>query len=53
MSPPNNPVFGIIYQNVFRVSDMRALWNASDFSNQDFGTDGFGLHMGMKPFDPD
>lgn len=48
--PPENEVFGIVYDGMVHVSDMRALLNTSDPNHQNFSTVGFSSPIDTEPF---
>lgn len=47
---PENEVFGIVYDGMVHVSDIRALLNRSDPSHQNFSTVGFSSPINTEPF---
>ncbi|CAN8104243.1 unnamed protein product [Discula destructiva] len=49
-SPEGNDLFGIIYDGMVHVSDMRALINESDHYHQNFSTVGFSSPISTEPF---
>lgn len=50
VSPPENEIFGIVYDGMVHVSDMRALLNSSDPNHQNFRTVGFSSPIDTEPF---
>lgn len=49
-APENGDLFGIIYDGMVHVSDMRALLNESDCYHQNFSTVGFSSPISTEPF---
>lgn len=49
-APDNDDLFGIIYDGMVHVSDMRALLNESDYYHQNFSTVGFSSPISTEPF---
>lgn len=49
-APENDDLFGIIYDGMVHVSDMRALLNESDYYHQNFSTVGFSSPISTEPF---
>lgn len=49
-SPGGDDIFGIIYDGMVHVSDMRALLNESDIFHQNFSTVGFSSPISTEPF---
>lgn len=49
-APEGNDIFGIIYDGMVHVSDMRALLNTSDYYHQNFSTVGFSSPISTEPF---
>lgn len=48
--PEGDDIFGIIYDGMVHVSDMRALLNSSDFYHQNFSTVGFSSYISTEPY---
>ncbi|KAK2607522.1 hypothetical protein N8I77_006188 [Diaporthe amygdali] len=48
--PEGNDIFGLIYDGMVHVSDMRALLNLSDPYHQNFSTIGFSSFISTEPF---
>lgn len=48
--PQGDDIFGIIYDGMGHVSDMRALFNESDYLHQNFSTVGFIGPISTEPF---
>lgn len=49
-APEGDNLFGIIYDGMVHVSDMRALLNESDYYHQNFSTVGFSSPISTEPF---
>lgn len=49
-APEGDDLFGIIYDGMVHVSDMRALLNESDYYHQNFSTVGFSSPISPEPF---
>lgn len=49
-APEGDDVFGIIYDDMVHVSDMRALLNEGDYYHQNFSTVGFSSPISTEPF---
>lgn len=49
-APEGDDLFGIIYDGMVHVSDMRALLNESDYYHQNFSTVGFSSPISTEPF---
>ncbi|KAJ4424201.1 hypothetical protein N0V82_001067 [Gnomoniopsis sp. IMI 355080] len=49
-APEGDEIFGIIYDGMVHVSDMRALLNESDYYHQNFSTVGFSSPISPEPF---
>lgn len=48
--PEGDEIFGMIYDGMVHVSDMRALLNSSDFYHQNFSTVGFSSYISTEPY---
>lgn len=48
--PEGDDIFGMIYDGMVHVSDMRALLNSSDFYHQNFSTVGFSSYISTEPY---
>lgn len=48
--PESNDIFGLIYDGMVHVSDMRALLNSSDLYHQNFSTIGFSSYISTEPY---
>ncbi|KAI3397057.1 hypothetical protein diail_11293 [Diaporthe ilicicola] len=48
--PQGDDIFGLIYDGMVHVSDMRALLNLSDYYHQNFSTIGFSSPISTEPF---
>ncbi|KAI0129175.1 peptidase S28 [Xylariales sp. AK1849] len=49
-APGGTDIFGLVYDDMVHVSDMRALLNTSDFYHQNFSTVGFSSPISVVPF---
>lgn len=48
--PEGTDIFGMIYDDMVHVSDMRALLNSSDLYHQNFSTVGFSSYISTEPY---